>query len=174
MAIRDAAHRYLSMGLSVIPIGLSIEDQQLTDKEIIQKYELIDEKQIPRKRPPIHFQWAKFQKKRADRNLIDYWFTDKYTKLGIVCGEISDLVVFDVDTKANPDALNIFFDNYGKDNPSRFIVETPSGGRHYYYRLIPELKDSTTIFGCIDIRSEGTQVVAPPSEGYTIVRNEVF
>ena len=82
--------------------------------------------------------------------------------VGIRTGEISGLVVLDVDPKHGGDEslerLNHDFSNVP-------MVRTGSGGRHYYFKYPPTgLRNSTGALGPgLDIRGDGGQVVCPPS-----------
>ena len=65
---------YLDRGLSVIPLE-------------------------PRGKRPIA-RWEKYQKRRADREQIKRWFGNGEDRnAGIVCGELSNVVVIDCDSE---------------------------------------------------------------------------
>lgn len=78
---------------------------------------------------------------------------------GIVCGKISRILVLDDDGG---------LDLKGYKVPSTWTTKTPRGGRHYYFKWIPELENKVTtktgIFDKVDVRGEGGFVVAYPWE----------
>lgn len=119
--------------------------------------------------------WTTYQtRKPTDQELV-VWSKLPTQNWGIVCGEISDLIVFDVDTKNGADPSP--FQNRGL-----FEVRTPSGGYHFYCKYDPLLKstkhkrDKTGgILHAVDVQSNGSLVFAPPSKfpngEYTIVND---
>lgn len=87
------------------------------------------------------------------------WFTDTRHSIMLVCGRLSDLTVLDADSVEAEDFI-AHNANTGQ------IVQTPSGGKHYYFRF-EDVKNHVNVNGIkMDVRSEGGLVVAPPSEGY--------
>jgi len=78
---------------------------------------------------------------------------------GIVCGKISRIFVLDDDGGLDSKEYKI---------PSTWTTKTPKGGRHYYFKWIPELENKVTtktgIFDKVDVRGEGGFVVAYPWE----------
>jgi hypothetical protein len=102
----------------------------------------------------------------TDLESIRKWFTDSNQNLAIATG--LGLVVIDIDVKGGTDGFSSFQSlqqQYGQLPPT-IEVQTPSGGKHYYYRY-PEpniIKNSAGKLGAgVDIRSEGGYVVAAPS-----------
>lgn len=91
--------------------------------------------------------------------------------VGIVTGEASGVVVFDVDTENNGVETwdQLVRSNSTEDNPfpSTLTVQTASGGRHYYFRYTPDM----TLLGNInrvyrypfDYRTNGGVAVFPGS-----------
>lgn len=88
--------------------------------------------------------------------------------IGIACGEKSDLIVIDIDVKGTVNGYRTLelLQNDGLILPPTCEVETPSGGKHYYYRYNEKIsKNSAGLLGPgIDIRSNGGYVAAPPSQ----------
>jgi hypothetical protein len=76
MALEKAAHEYLDLGFSVMPIG--------DDKRPIEKWEHLQEER------PSH------------RNITNWWDRYPHANVGIITGLISGLFVLDLDT---PDAM---------------------------------------------------------------------
>jgi hypothetical protein len=110
--------------------------------------------------------WKPFQTRRAEPEEVQRWWKEFPDALvGIVTGEISNLVVVDIDPKHGGDA-----DTWAKRQPSGLRANTRSGGAHFYYSY-PEggrVRNSAgRIAKGIDVRAEGGYVVAPPSSGYS-------
>jgi putative DNA primase/helicase len=85
--------------------------------------------------------------------------------LAVVTGD--GLLVLDVDPKNGGDGslLDLQFDQGVL--PTTRTVRTPSGGRHFYYRVPPDrhVPNSTSKLGPgLDIRGDGGYVAAPPSK----------
>lgn len=91
--------------------------------------------------------------------------------VAIACGGHVRLLVVDVDTKTNQNAESLL-----PEIPPTTIVQTPSGGKHIYFRLPPNVnaKNAVSILPGIDIRWQGGYVVAPPTQGYTFLQNALF
>jgi hypothetical protein len=124
---------YRKMGHSVIPVG---DD----------------------KKPLIA--WKKCQERRATkRELRRWWTTWPDANIGIVCGRISGITVIDCDS----DEAVAFVESTFLDSSKYRVARTPRGGRHYYFLYEPELKTATKKLPGIDIRNDGSYVLAPPS-----------
>ena len=66
----------------------------------------------------------------------EWWATSPHAMLGIATGQISGLFVLDVDTHGDTNgyaSLSALEAEHG-ELPDTYQVETPSGGRHYYFR----------------------------------------
>ena len=141
-----AAVWYCEHGFAIIPLGTSGESR----KHPISKHGLND--------------W--FDNPEDARKL---WTQRPNLNIGIVCGTPSHgLVVIDVDVDEEKDkdgyaTLSEWERTYG-ELPETAIAVTGSGGMHYLYRT-----DRTTIRPSankllgIDIRADGSYIVAPPS-----------
>ena len=107
---------------------------------------------------------------------------NKYN-VGIPCGSINGIFVLDIDIKDNGyQEFKKYIEEHGE--PNTLTIQTPSGGRHYYFNLQPNNKESngdmnflmkqliytrSKIGGVgIDIRSNGGYIVAPPSSINTV------
>ena len=89
--------------------------------------------------------------------------------VGIVTGEVSRLIVIDVD---NPEAFEVFLNKHPECKETYIVKRSNSEGKCHYYFNIPkgmEIPKSRTIktTGWGDLLSTGKQVVAPPSVHYT-------
>ena len=115
------------------------------------------------KRPLIP--WKEYQEKRPAWEEIEGYFL-KGANVGILCGVPSGgLVVFDFDERE----LYLKFKAKYPDINTR-TVRTRKGV-HVYFRVNPP-PDTTRIGGKIDVQSQGTLVVAPPSIHPSGVRYE--
>lgn len=98
--------------------------------------------------------WGEFSKRIASEDEIDTWiksFPD--AQVGIVTGEISNLVVIDVEAGGD---MSLF--------PSTVTALTGGGGYHLYYQYPGKsVRNATRILELTDIRGDGGYVVAPPS-----------
>jgi hypothetical protein len=101
--------------------------------------------------------WSKYQEYKPARANIYRWIC-KYpsANISIVTGQISNITVIDCDDKTL--SINDLENEFGN---SEFIVKTPSGGYHLYYKYNEE-KTVTGYQGReIDIRADGGLIVAP-------------
>lgn len=102
--------------------------------------------------------------------IASYWASN-HNGLAIATGP-SNLVVIDIDT-AKPGAHHCGFDSLdalqhatGQTLPPTFVVHTPSGGQHRYYRLAQGSSAPCTASRLgpgIDTRGRGGYIVAPPT-----------
>ena len=111
-----------------------------------------------------------------DKNILAEMFRPENVNVGIRTGEISKLMVVDIDCHeggANGHesiralAKQGFLLPMGNAKHGVGMVSTPTGGLHLYYAIPPgiKIKNSTgEIAPGIDIRGEGGYVVAPPSK----------
>jgi len=109
------------------------------------------------KRPLIP--WSEFQKRKPLNAELLEWFSQNTANIAIVTGKISNLTVVDCDTLGAIEK----FESMLPENFECPIVETPRGGRHYYFDYTPDLYSRNRADDGIDIKSEGGYVLAPPS-----------
>ena len=145
----NIAKRYIKIGFAVIPLAEN-------DKK------------------PILDNWTNLP--RPTNEEAEKWFAGK-NNVGIRCGEISNLIVVDVDLKNLIKANKAKPWEEIKGLPDTYKVKTANGGWHYYYRYeagYPSRKNANIVFSDtirtasgerpeIDIQSDKTQIVAPPS-----------
>lgn len=131
----DAALEYEERGWSVIPLE-------------------------PKGKKPL-VPWEKYQKERASREQITRWWIDSpLANVGVVTGEVSGIVVIDID---GDNARKIFKDTFPGDFSETPTVRTGKGWHLYFQhpgRLIP---NRTGVLPGVDVRGDGGYVVAPPS-----------
>lgn len=118
---------YLNRGWSVIPVGKN-------------KIPLI--------------QWKEYQNRLASpEELVKWWEDYPEAQIGIVCGEVSNLTVVDIEEGGD---FNLILDK-------TFTVKTGGGGRHYYFKYEKDFKNAVKVFPKVDTRSQGGYVVGCPS-----------
>lgn len=82
--------------------------------------------------------------------------------VGIVCGQVSGgLVVLDIDEGG--EAAMHDWETAHSPLPETVTAITGSGGRHLFYRVNREIRPSVNGDMHIDVRGDGSYVVAPPS-----------
>jgi hypothetical protein len=135
----NAAQSYAARGWSVIPME-------------------------PRGKRPL-VAWLEFQQRRAALDEIDAWFRHwPEANVGIVTGQVSGLVVIDVDAQHGGfESLAAMERDLGRV-PETVAAVTGGGGRHLYFKHPREaLRNRVGLRPGIDLRADGGCVVAPPS-----------
>jgi hypothetical protein len=134
-----AATRYLTLGWSVLPL-------RARDK-----------------RPLIS--WTHLQTQRASENDIAEWFRRwPDANIGIVTGEISNLIVLDVDPKHGGDVALEHLERRYRPLPLTVEATTGGGGRHFYFTHPGLLtRNRAGLAQGVDLRGDGGYIVAPPS-----------
>lgn len=99
--------------------------------------------------------------------IISLYNAGLVNNISIVTGQASNVVVVDIDVPALSWWTELLRVN--PPIPETFIVKTPSGGYHYYFRYIPGLNNMNQILGqSIDFRTDGGQAIFPGSTGYAV------
>jgi hypothetical protein len=108
--------------------------------------------------------WTQYQTAKPSIADIQKFLKYSTQNYALVCGEISDLVVIDVDIRngGNPEPFL---------NRGFYTVKTPSGGYHFYFKYDEQLKstkhkrtdNASDFLKGIDVQSNGSLVFAPPS-----------
>lgn len=100
------------------------------------------------------------------QDAISYWSIRPRANIAIVCGEPSgNLVAIDLDCHGGPDGretLREWEAEHG-ELPETVSVITGSGGKHLLYRVNRSFRKFENPQIGVDIRAEGSYVVAPPS-----------
>lgn len=115
------------------------------------------------KRPLIR--WEALQNARPSESDVTGWYRHwPDANVGIVTGEISNLVVLDIDPKHGGDqALERLQTRFGA-MPRTVEATTGGGGRHLYFAHPGVLvRNRAGLAQGIDLRGDGGYVVAPPS-----------
>jgi hypothetical protein len=87
-----------------------------------------------------------------------WWEKEPHANVGIACGDVSDLVVLDVDPRHGGDeALSKY------DVPVTVRALTGGGGEHYFFRLGKGARPVSKLATGLDVQRAGKYIVAPPS-----------
>ena len=126
------AKKYISLGWSIIPVE-------------------------PKGKKPL-IKWEEFQNRRASLTEVETWLTQwPEANLGVVTGEISNLLVVDADGAEGLKSL------LAERLISSVTVKTPHG-KHLYYKRTREIRNSVKkLAPGLDIRGDGGYVVSPHS-----------
>lgn len=120
---------------------------------------------VKEKDKTLSFKWQYLQKTKQTKQDVKNLFLPFHQKeqdvnIAIVTGDISNLIVIDVDYRNGGDHTHfIKYDTY--------TVRTWSGGYHFYFRYTDKIPSSRKnlkgIFEGVDIKGNGGIVFAPPS-----------
>lgn len=108
--------------------------------------------------------WKEYQKRKASVEEIFEWYIEYgIFNIGIVTGKVSKLVVIDCDSPEESEALKAYI-----PEASRTAICKTNRGFHYYFRSNGERIRTQRILvnevaGGIELKGEGSYVVAPPS-----------
>jgi len=143
-SLKDAALRYAAKGKPVFPCKPKI------------------------KRPYTQNGW---KDATTDPLIINGWWTDHPDAwIGMPTGEITGLIVVDLDLKPGIDGRVSWGDlqSHQGQAPETVEILSPSGGCHLYYRHpgVPIKSTSGMLGPGIDIRGDGGYIICPPSPGY--------
>jgi len=105
--------------------------------------------------------WSEFESRKATEEELKQWFSKEDANVGIVCGSVSgNLAVLDFESR---EAFIQFFEKTPEEMADSTLVVKTARGYHLYLKTdkpissfkIPELQ--------LDVKAEGSYVVAPPS-----------
>jgi hypothetical protein len=113
-------------------------------------------------------------KATTDLRKVEGWFfktvSNKGALIGMPTGSPSGLIVLDVDVPGDTHEQNGFASldviaEHGFSVPeSPLVVQTVSGGRHFYFRRPAEgLRSRNGILPGVDLKADGGYVICPPS-----------
>lgn len=129
----ESALQYHNLGFNVIPVNQD-------------------------KRPLI--KWETYQKQKSTKEEIENWFLKfKDPNIGLVTGEISDLLVIDTDTPASIQEVQDFL----PENLVTPIQRTPHGGKHFFFKHQQGFSNRARLVPGTDIRTTGGYIVVDPS-----------
>ncbi len=92
-------------------------------------------------------------------------FKVSHTGIGMATGELSGLTVIDVDNKNGVNGFQTL-ERLAIQLPPTVTVNTPSGGKQFYFKYAPNIKNMVSAFhkkSGIDIRNDGGLVIMPKS-----------
>ncbi len=131
--ILESAIKYYNLGFNVIPVG--------KDKKALIK-------------------WEPYQRQRCTLEEIKEWFNGSSLRnIGIVTGEISNLLVVDTDTQESIMEVQ----NYLPENFITPIQKTPHNGKHFFFKHMSGFSNRARAAPGIDLRTNGGYVVVDPS-----------
>src|SRR5436190_479625 len=84
---------------------------------------------------------------------------DQSKNKGFVCGELNDTIIIDVDNYKNPMMASTFMERHNLHS-AKFIVKTPGGGFHCYFKYTAEIS-KTKHCPFVDVQSNGSYCVFP-------------
>ncbi len=115
------------------------------------------------KRPLID--WERFQHERAPPDAVAEWYRRwPEANVGVVTGEISNLVVLDIDPHHGGDDSIHRLERQSETLPVTVEAVTGGGGRHLYFAHPAGLvRNRAGLAQGIDLRGDGGYIVAPPS-----------
>ncbi|BAF60686.1 hypothetical membrane protein [Pelotomaculum thermopropionicum SI] len=147
----DVALFYLALGWSVIPLHSAQGGRCTCGRSGCDK---------PGKHPILPA-WGEYQTRRASEDEIHDWFARwPDANLGVVTGQVSGLVVVDLDGPAAVEAVR----DRGGLPPTPTVI---TGKGYHYYLVHPgqPTKNAAALGGIkgLDVRADGGYVVAPPS-----------
>lgn len=147
-----AAKDYTSVGISVIPINPITHSNP---------------------KAPMLSKWGQYQNERPPLRMLEKWWGNgSKARLAVLTGRGSHhLAVLDIDNLEL--AQRVLADKKFLKDETSVVTTTPRGGVHIYFREKQESKGATHFHGVGDIRGQGGYVVAPPSEGYTLVKGDI-
>lgn len=119
---------------------------------------------IPRGKRPL-VRWAPYQRIRADEAKLTAWFRRwPEANLGIVTGEISGLVVLDVDPAHGGGESLTRLEAETGPLPRTAQALSGGGGRHFYFSHPRQPSPNRAgVRPGLDLRGDGGYVTAPPS-----------
>jgi hypothetical protein len=101
-----------------------------------------------------------------DQNkVIRWWNQYPHANIGLACGQISGIVVLDIDGPTGAATLAALLAVHGQTLEPQNFVETGrvDGGRHGYFRYPANTQVPGRKEGGLELKSDGGYVVAPPS-----------
>ena len=93
----------------------------------------------------------------------EWWGRWPDAMIGVPTGAVSNLFVLDVDVdKGGVESLRALKEEYGP-LPETTVIETGSGGMHFYFAHVDGYRCGVDLAPGLDIRTTGGYIIAPPS-----------
>lgn len=110
------------------------------------------------KKPPL-VSWEQFQQRAPTTAEVTQWWTQwPNANVAMLTGTPGGIDVIDFDPG------HAVFPPAGSEFPEQFVVQTPRGGKHVYFKATSGATCSTSqLAEHIDVRAEGGFVLVPPS-----------
>lgn len=98
------------------------------------------------------------------RHIVERWWSDHPTAMiGVPTGSRINAWVLDIDPRHDGhNTLTALEEEYG-GLPDTLTATTASGGKHYYFRHVPGVRNRGNLGPGIDVRGDGGYVIAPGS-----------
>jgi len=172
----ETALSYLKKGISIMPLWspemvrsnpskgflkkLEEKTKQNSESENpISKEEIYKKLFIDQCKSPVLYEWREYQKRLPTSEEVTQWFSENPSaNIGVITGKVSNLVVFDLDSKEAE-----AYANEKGGFPTTARAETGKG--YHVYVKYPGIDTHNRINKSlkIDIKADGGYVVAPPS-----------
>ena len=117
----------------------------------------------PKTKTPYFRGWQEIAS--SNPNEIEGIFSGlQYAAIGVCTGKASDLICIDIDERAEYSGLSNY-QKAGFELPNCLMAETPSGGRHLYFKQpLSRIRNSASLIARgVDVRGEGGYIISPPS-----------
>jgi hypothetical protein len=116
----------------------------------------------PGKKYPRLKSWKSWQNKKPDAIQIQRWWGDIWpgSDICLVCGEISNRIVIDIDTYKDKSILEKI-DSLTPEQAVFPVADTPRGGEHRHFAWQAGIPNAALEY--IDVKSDGGLVMLPPS-----------
>lgn len=118
----------------------------------------------PRGKQPL-VPWLEFQQRRATAEEIRSWFQRRPdANIAVVTGEISNIVVLDIDPRHGGEAALALVEDEVGPIPSTLEAASGGGGRHLYFAYPGRtVRNRAGLRPGIDLRGDGGIIIVPPS-----------
>jgi len=172
----EIALSYLKKGISVMPLwspemvkrnprNAFVQRLEAKVKENLESNNPVPQEEIHRKvsidecKTPVLFNWKEYQERLPTVEEVAKWFTENpLANIAIITGKVSNLVVFDLDSKEA--------EKYANEKggfPTTVRVKTGKGYHVYMKHPGIDIHNRINKSLKIDIKADGGYVVAPPS-----------
>ena len=111
---------------------------------------------------PALKEWNQYIHKLPTKESVTRWFSNEQFGVGVVCGEVSGIVVLDLDLDHGPNCAELAKSKYGIDVHNDPNIVKTGDGYHVYFKCPPvEVKNRVGFITGMDFRATGGYVAAP-------------